>query len=135
MSLADLIRGNGFEHIATATFATDATHRAPEPENPGPEGPTVATVATVAVASPPDVETDTRRTCNDCTELVRGHCRAAARGELAHAARRYEPIPDRLHRCLSYRPGPGDTDRRPGPERYPGMARKAASTTTGDPRP
>lgn len=69
---------------------------------------------------------DTRRTCNDCTELVRGHCRAAARGELAHAARRYEPIPDRLHRCLSYRPGPGDTDRRPGPERYPGMSRKAA---------
>jgi hypothetical protein len=69
---------------------------------------------------------DNRRTCLDCMDLVRGQCRAAARGELPHAARGYEPIPDRLHRCLSYRPGPGDADRRVGYERYPGMSRKFA---------
>lgn len=69
---------------------------------------------------------DNRRRCTDCAELVRGQCRAAARGELPHAARSYAPIADRLHRCLSYRPGPEDTDRRMGYERYPGMARKAA---------
>lgn len=81
------------------------------------------TVGNVATAKQ---TADNRRTCLDCTELVRGQCKAAARGELPHAARRYEPIADRLHRCLGYRPGPEDTDRRPGPERFPGMARKAA---------
>lgn len=82
--------------------------------------------------TPPEIrhaQTD-RRACNDCTQLVRGLCRAAARGELPHAARRYEPIPDRPHRCLGYRPGPEDADRRTGLERYPGMARRAASTLT-----
>lgn len=79
------------------------------------------------LAPPPGIrhaQTD-RRTCTECSELHGTRCTAAARGELAHAARQYEPMLDRLHRCIAYRPGPDDTDRRTGRERWPGMARKA----------
>lgn len=132
------------ENTPPANFANPANLRAPEPETaaeisriseisspPGTE--TEGDISKISeISSPPACEKigdpdDNRRTCNDCTELHQGQCRAAARGELPHAARRYEPIADRLHRCLSYRPGPEDTDRRTGRERYPGMARKAAT--------
>ena len=94
--------------------------------NPEPEGSLGFLGAVPCVSEKiTDPLPDNRRTCTECTELHRGRCRAAARGELSHVARRYEPIADRLHRCLSYRPGPDDTDRRTGRERYPGMARKA----------
>ena len=69
---------------------------------------------------------DDRVTCVTCAELCGAACLAAKRGELRHASRWMEPIPDLPRRCLGYRPGPDDPDQRPGPERWHGMARKAA---------
>lgn len=62
---------------------------------------------------------DTRRTCAQCTERTPGgYCRAAARGELAHAARELRPDPARLHRCPGYKPTAEDADQRPGAKRW-----------------
>ncbi len=83
-----------------------------------------AQVLALLAPTPKTIDTD-RRTCTECIELQGTRCTAAARGELAHAARVYEPPLERLHRCIGYRPGPEDPDRRTGRERYPGMARKA----------
>lgn len=69
---------------------------------------------------------DDRVTCASCLELSGVACLAAKRGELRNTARWMEPIPDLPRRCLGYRPGPDDPDPRPGPERWPGMAGKAA---------
>jgi hypothetical protein len=62
---------------------------------------------------------DDRRTCAQCTELTPGgYCRAAARGELQHAARDLRPDAERLHRCPGYRPSAEDADQRPGAKRW-----------------
>lgn len=67
----------------------------------------------------PERLADTRRTCRQCLNLAHnGRCLAAARGELPMTARQYEPIPDRLERCVAYSPNADDTDQRPGKERY-----------------
>ncbi|MBK1723383.1 hypothetical protein CKO23_14175 [Thiocystis violacea] len=70
------------------------------------------------------IETD-RRMCIDCTRLEPdGRCGAARRGELPMTSTRYEPITDRLERCVGYQPTSADPDRRPGRERWPNLARR-----------
>ena len=67
---------------------------------------------------------DDRRHCDQCANLTgRGLCLAARRGEIV-ANRIYTPVRDLLHRCEGYAPGPEDTDRRPGRERWPGLIQK-----------
>jgi hypothetical protein len=78
------------------------------------------------VYASPDRLADTRRTCRRCRELARnGRCMAAGRGELPMTARQYEPVTDRLERCIGYLPGSDDPDQRPGRERYPHLAARA----------
>jgi hypothetical protein len=67
---------------------------------------------------------DDRRRCDQCANLTdRGRCLAARRGEIV-AGRDYEPIRDLLRRCEGYAPGPDDSDRRQGRDRWPGLANK-----------
>jgi len=68
----------------------------------------------------PDPFPDDRRTCDQCANLIARRCQAAQRGEIV-ASRNYEPIRDFPRRCEGYAPGAGDTDRRPGCERWPGL--------------
>ena len=63
---------------------------------------------------------DDRRTCDQCANLIARRCQAAKRGEIV-ASQNYEPIRDLPRRCEGYAPGEGDTDRRPGRERWPGL--------------
>lgn len=64
---------------------------------------------------------DDRRRCDQCANLTgRGLCLAARRGEIV-ASRNYEPVRDFPRRCEGYAPGPDDSDRRPGRERWPGL--------------
>jgi hypothetical protein len=65
---------------------------------------------------------DNRRTCLQCTRLVRGRCMAAANSATA-LAREYRPDPVIPRRCEDYEPGPMDTDKRPGAIRWPGVDR------------
>ena len=65
---------------------------------------------------------DNRRTCLQCTRLVRGRCMAAANSATA-LAREYRPDPVIPRRCEDYEPGPLDTDKRPGAIRWPGVDR------------
>ena len=66
---------------------------------------------------------DDRRRCTECTNLTpRGACQAARRGEIA-ASRDYRPLNHTPRRCEGYLPGPEDTDRRPGRERWPRLLR------------
>ena len=71
----------------------------------------------------PDPFPDDRRTCDQCANLMARRCQAAKRGEIV-ASRHYEPIRDLPRRCEGYAPGEGDTDRRPGRERWPGLIQK-----------
>lgn len=71
----------------------------------------------------PDPFPDDRRTCDQCANLIARRCQAAKRGEIV-ASRNYEPIRDLPRRCEGYAPGPEDTDRRPGRERWPGLIQK-----------
>jgi hypothetical protein len=65
---------------------------------------------------------DDRRRCGQCANLTgRGLCLAARRAEIV-ASRNYEPVRDIPRRCEGYAPGPDDPDRRPGRERWPGLA-------------
>ena len=81
-----------------------------------------ATVAVFTEAEP--IGDDDRRTCEQCGNLTgRGLCLAARRGEIV-ASRSYEPIRDLPRRCEGYTPGADDADRRPGPERWPGLILK-----------
>jgi hypothetical protein len=67
---------------------------------------------------------DDRRRCDQCANLTgRGVCLAARRGEIV-ASRTYEPVRDLPRRCEGYGPRPEDTDRRTGPERWPGLIQK-----------
>lgn len=66
---------------------------------------------------------DDRRTCQQCANLIGKRCQAAKRGEIV-AGRNYEPIRDLPRRCEGYAPGPEDTDRRPGRERWSGLIQK-----------
>jgi hypothetical protein len=68
----------------------------------------------------PDPFPDDRRTCDQCANLIARRCQAAKRGKIV-AGRHYEPIHDLPRRCEGYSPGPDDTDRRPGRERWPGL--------------
>ena len=73
---------------------------------------------------PEAVGDDDRRTCIQCANLTRrGLCLAARCGEIV-ASRSYEPIRNLPRRCEGYMPGVGDTDRRPGLERWPGLIQK-----------
>lgn len=66
---------------------------------------------------------DDRRRCDQCAELTeRGICLAARRGEIV-ASRDYEPLQKIPRRCEGYLPGPADSDRRPGRERWPVLKR------------
>ncbi|KIF81877.1 hypothetical protein TSA66_15475 [Noviherbaspirillum autotrophicum] len=66
---------------------------------------------------------DDRRRCDQCANLTpRGLCLAARRGEIV-ASRVYEPVTNIPQRCEGYMPGADDMDRRPGWERWPGLAR------------
>jgi hypothetical protein len=81
-----------------------------------------ATVAVFTEAEP--IGDDDRRTCEQCGNLTgRGLCLAARRGAIV-ASRSYEPIRDFPRRCDGYMPGADDADRRPGPERWPGLIQK-----------
>ncbi len=77
----------------------------------------------------PIPDDDDRRHCIQCANLApSGLCLAARRGEII-ASCIYRPM-DRLpRRCEGYAPGPDDSDRRPGRERWPGLGAKAAETT------
>jgi hypothetical protein len=112
--LRELIRTNRQGLMALLSASSQTAHVARPEDDPQPDAQLDHFTAT------------DRRFCTDCTELRGARCIAAARGELPHAARRYEPMQDRLHRCIAYQPGPADPDRRPGRELWPGMARKAA---------
>ncbi|MDA1357872.1 MAG: hypothetical protein O3A94_16600 [Proteobacteria bacterium] len=68
---------------------------------------------------------DDRRTCDQCANLIARRCQAAKRGEIV-ASRNYEPIRDLPRRCEGYAPGAGDTDRRHGRERWPGLIQKGS---------
>jgi hypothetical protein len=70
----------------------------------------------------PDPFLDDRRSCLQCLNLVAARCQAARRGEIIWAGGNYEPIPDQPRRCEGYAPGADDPDRRPGRERWPGLA-------------
>lgn len=73
-----------------------------------------------------DERYDDRRRCDQCTNLTdRGHCLAAWRGEIL-ASRNFQPVRDWRRRCEGYLPGPEDTDRRPGRERWFGMTQKGS---------
>lgn len=77
--------------------------------------------------TPPDY--DDRRHCAQCANLApSGLCLAALRGEIV-ASRTYHPVDDIPRRCEGYAPGPDDPDRRPGHERWPGLAAKTAETS------
>ena len=71
----------------------------------------------------PDAFPDDRRTCDQCANLIARRCQAAKRGEIV-ANRNYEPIRTLPQRCEGYAPGPEDSDRRPGRERWPGLIQK-----------
>ena len=61
---------------------------------------------------------DDRRLCTQCTNLSpRGRCLAAQRGEINRIPK-FETIPNKLQYCIGYAPGPDDSDRRPGSERW-----------------
>ena len=77
----------------------------------------------VAELPKPDPFPDDRRTCDQCANLMARRCQAAKRGEIV-ASQNYEPIRDLPRRCEGYAPGEGDTDRRPGRERWPGLIQK-----------
>jgi hypothetical protein len=63
---------------------------------------------------------DDRRHCTECANLTaRGLCLAARRGEVMASRRTYHPVDHIPRRCEGYAPGPNDTDRRPGRERWP----------------
>lgn len=50
-----------------------------------------------------DRQHDDRRLCLECAALAdNGHCLVAARGRLAGAHRRLEPVPTILHRCPGF---------------------------------
>lgn len=67
------------------------------------------------------VDDDDRRRCDQCANLTpRGRCLAAWRGEVV-ASRDYEPVRGILRRCEGYAPGPDDSDKRYGRERWPGL--------------
>jgi len=64
---------------------------------------------------------DDRRYCTECANLTaNGLCVAARRGEVM-ASRTYHPVDHIPRRCEGYAPGPNDTDRRPGRERWPDL--------------
>lgn len=81
-----------------------------------------ASTITQAVAQPNVLAfVDDRRFCHQCLNLTNdGLCLAARRGEL-RTVRTYHPIQELPHRCVGYAPKAGDTDRRPGRERWPGL--------------
>ncbi|MDR1647754.1 MAG: hypothetical protein LBR88_06955 [Zoogloeaceae bacterium] len=98
MSLADLIRGNEFGDVATATLATVATF---PPISP----PSVASVASVAVANPenqkkqdveiPDESEPAKHECRTCEHLKKpglsdGHC--SGRDDLPRAYGKTHPL-------------------------------------------
>lgn len=65
---------------------------------------------------------DDRRRCRHCLNLLsNGICKVASPGGLVSAAKNYRPV-DMLRRCEGYRPCLDDPDRRPGWERWPGLA-------------
>lgn len=64
---------------------------------------------------------DDRRRCSECAKLGHGgRCLAAVRREIV-ASRTYAPNQSLLRRCEAFAPLPGDPDRRPGPDRWPGL--------------
>lgn len=67
---------------------------------------------------------DDRRYCDQCMNLRRGVCTIAEpkAGALVVANRGYRPVREPPRRCAGYAPGPDDPDRRPGRERWPGLA-------------
>ena len=72
----------------------------------------------------PLVFDDDRRYCAECANLTpSGLCLAARRGEIT-ASRTYHPVDRIPSRCEGYAPGPNDSDRRPGRERWPNFHQK-----------
>ncbi|MHB1292592.1 MAG: hypothetical protein ACYCY5_10465 [Sulfuricella sp.] len=67
---------------------------------------------------------DDRRGCDQCMNLRRDVCTIAEpkAGALVVANRGYRPVREPPRRCAGYAPGPDDPDRRPGRERWPGLA-------------
>jgi len=80
-----------------------------------------ALVVALRTADRAEFMPDNRRTCRQCARLVRGRCMAAANSAIA-LAREYRPDPGIPRRCEEYEPGPLDTDCRPVPIRWPGLA-------------
>jgi len=81
-----------------------------------------------AVARPVAFDDD-RRHCDQCANLRRDVCAIAEPkiGALVVANRGYRPVREPPRRCAGYAPGPDDPDRRPGRERWPGLAQKGCN--------
>ena len=118
--------------LAPARVATVAILATVEADKGGSvaEVATVATLGSVAeapkqVANNEGAADDGMRACIDCANLSRaGRCLAAERGESMGAgiatSRTWRPgDPTRPQRCGAYKPGPADSDRRTGAERWP----------------
>ncbi len=72
----------------------------------------------------PTFDGDDRRHCDECTNLTKsGLCLAARRREIK-ASRTFYPVDHTPKRCIGYAPGPNDSDRRPGHERWPNLYQK-----------
>ena len=68
--------------------------------------------------------------CRQCGNLTNSRrCLAAARGELAGTARRYEPMADAGKRCEGFAPLPSDPDQRTARERWPWLINEKSDTT------
>ena len=77
------------------------------------------------------------RTCTDCANLSQGgRCLAAWRGESfgpgIAISRNYAPPLNLPLRCVPYRPGPDDPDRRTGVERWPWLVTSSSSSNYGN---
>lgn len=77
----------------------------------------------------PDLFRDDRRTCDQCRNLIAQQCQAAKRGEIV-ASWNFQPIRDLPQRCEGYAPGAGDSDKRHGRVRWPGLIQKRRNDAT-----
>ncbi|MCP4992665.1 MAG: hypothetical protein GY934_02590 [Gammaproteobacteria bacterium] len=76
------------------------------------------------VPIPTSFDDDDRRHCYECSNFTQsGLCLAARRREIK-ASRTFYPLDHTPKRCEGYAPGPNDSDRRPGLERWPNLYQK-----------
>ena len=115
MALDDLL--TLLEQRAAATSVTPVTPAETAGVTPRPT-PILACTRVTPVTPENDVTAnkaatskrqDTRRTCNECTNLdPEGHCRAA---QALGASRYYRPVQDQPRHCEAFQPSPGQPAR------------------------